>query len=84
MRAADTTPEAARWQRAALAARSPEERAAMAVEMSEMIRQITLDGIRMRHPGLDSRAEQLELIERLHGRAVAEAVAASPAMRVAD
>lgn len=75
MPAADTTPEAARRQREVLAAKSPSERAEMALEMSELVRQLTIDGIRLRHPGISDDELQLQLIERLHGRALAQAVA---------
>ena len=53
MPAADTTKEAARRQRAALAARTPGERAAMALGMSDLLRPMTLDGSRIRRPDLD-------------------------------
>ena len=74
---ADTTREAARVQRAALAARSPEERVDMVFEMSAMMRQRVLDGIQRRHPDITPEELQLRLIERLHGRSVASAVATS-------
>lgn len=74
---ADTTREAARRQRAALAARSGEERIAMAFEMSAIMRQLVLDGIRRRHPDSTPEEFRLRLIERLHGRSVAPAVATS-------
>ena len=46
-------------------------------EMSELVRQITIDGIRRRSPHLDSEALALELIERLHGAAVAHMITGS-------
>lgn len=77
MPAADTTIEAARRQRAVLASKTEAERAAMAFEMSELVRQLVLDGIRLRHPDAGPDELPLLLIERLHGQALASAVAAS-------
>lgn len=49
----DTTPEAARRQRDAAWAKTPEERGAMAMELSETVRQLLIDGIRERNPGIE-------------------------------
>lgn len=77
MPATDTTIEAARIQRQVLAGKTPEERAQMAFEMSELVRQLVMDGIRRRHPDLSEDEFRLKLIERLHGRELAAAVAAA-------
>jgi hypothetical protein len=77
MPAADTTNEAARLQRQVLAGKTADERATMALEMSELVRQLVVDGIRRRHPNLGPDEVTLRLIERLHGRRLAAAVAAS-------
>jgi hypothetical protein len=49
----------------------------MVFEMSAMMRQMVLEGIRRRHPGSTPEELQLLLIERFHGKSVAAAVAAS-------
>lgn len=77
MLAADTTTEAARVQRDAIARKTGSERAAMAFEMSELVRQLVLDGIRRREPQGSAADHALQLIERFHGRDIAAAVAAS-------
>lgn len=81
MPAADTTIEAARRQREVLASRTAAERAAMALEMSELVRQLVLDGIRLRQPDISPNEITLQLIERLHGPELAAAVAASNVTR---
>lgn len=75
MPAADTTVEAARRQREVLAGKTADERSMMAVEMSEFVRQLVVDGIRSRQPGIGGDELALQLIERLHGRELAGAVA---------
>ena len=77
MPATDTTVEAARMQRQILADKTADERAVMAFEMSELVRQLVVDGIHRRHPVISPSDFTLELIERLHGRKLAAAVAAS-------
>jgi len=81
MPAADTTIDAARIQRAVIASKTPSERGAMALEMSELVRQLVIDGIRRRQPDISEGELSLQLIERLHGREVASAVAAAVASR---
>lgn len=76
MPAADTTIDAARIQRAAIAAKTPSERGAMALEMSELVRQLVVEGIRRRQPDISDDELSLRLIERLHGKEVASAVEA--------
>lgn len=46
----DTTPEAHRVQRAALADLGPAARFRAALEMSESVRRVCLSGLRRRHP----------------------------------
>ncbi len=77
MAARDTSPDAARVQREALAAKSGSERVAMTFEMSELVRQITIDGIRRRQPDISDDELSLALIERLHGPQLARQVAAA-------
>lgn len=77
MPAADTTREAARVQRQVLAGKTASERASIALQMSELMRQLVIDGIRLRHPDIPSDELRRRLIERLHGRDLATAVAAS-------
>lgn len=52
----------------------------MALEMSEMVRDLTLEGILRRTPDIDGPELALALIERLHGPALAAKVAASGVM----
>ncbi len=73
--AMDTSCDAVRLQRAVLRSKTGDERASMAVEMSELVRPITIDGIRRRSPHIGSDELALQLIERLHGAALARAVA---------
>ena len=73
--ALDTTSEAARIQRAVLRNKTGTERVAMTLEMSQLVRQIAIDGIGRRSPGLDRDELIARLIEELHGPAVAQAVA---------
>ena len=77
MPAPDTTMEAARLQRQVIAGKTADERAVMAFEMSELVRQLVVDGIHRRHPFISPTDFTLKLIERLHGREFATAVAAS-------
>ncbi len=79
--ATDTTIEAARMQRQALTGKTADERAQMAFEMSELVRQLVMDGIHRRHPDMSPDEFTLQLIERLHGRELATAVAASNVSR---
>ncbi len=46
---------------------APEQRVAMAVEMSEAVRQVARDGIRMRHPGYSDEEVRLTSIRLLLG-----------------
>lgn len=84
MPAADTTIDMARRQRQVLASKSPQDRVAMVVEMFELVRELAIEGIRRRHPGIGDEQMRLRLIERLHGRAIAAAVEASISARRGD
>jgi hypothetical protein len=52
----------------------PQRRAELAVELSEDVRLVTLDGLRARHPDADERELGILLVELWHGRALAESV----------
>ena len=77
MFASDTSADAARVQRSVLAGKSGDERTSMAFEMSELVYELTLDGIRRREPHLSGSDLTIALIERMHGPVVAQAVADS-------
>lgn len=59
----DTTPEAWARQREAIRRLGPEGRVAAAIEMSEAVREIRIDGLLARHPGW-SRADAVRYIVR--------------------
>jgi hypothetical protein len=67
MRARDTTAAAAEMQRAVLRKLSMEQRMLIAASMSDDARQLTRDGIRMRHPDYDDRQVFLAFVRLLHG-----------------
>ena len=67
MRARDTTAAAAEMQRAVLRKMSMEQRMLIAASMSDDARQLTRDGIRMRHPDYDDRQVFLAFVRLLHG-----------------
>lgn len=73
----DTSIDVARRQRAVLASKSPTERVAMVEEMSALVRELALEGIARRHPGISDEEKLIRLIERLHGPELARAVDAS-------
>lgn len=49
---------------------TPDDRMALGVELSEAMREVTLDGIRSRRPGLDEQHVVEELIRLWHGGAL--------------
>jgi len=51
-------------------AMTPDDRMALGVELSEAMREVTLDGIRSRRPGLDEQHVVEELIRLWHGGAL--------------
>ena len=67
MRSLDTTEEAHRVQLDSYRAMSEDQRTALAIEMSEQLRSITLDGLRERNPDVDERELTLLLIDLWHG-----------------
>ena len=72
----DTTTEAAAVQRAVWRRMGAEGRVALAIEMSEELRLVSLEGLRERHPEADDDQLVLLLIELWHGTNVAREVAA--------
>ncbi|MFN8050586.1 MAG: hypothetical protein U0Q22_04055 [Acidimicrobiales bacterium] len=74
MSGSDTTIEAAEVQREALRRMGPDGRLALAFEMSEEIRLITLDGLAERHSDLSQPELVALLIELWHGPEFAQAV----------
>ncbi len=77
MATTDTHDEARRAQVEAHRSMSGAERVALVFEMSEFARELTRTGIRMRHPDWDEQQVADELIRRLHGPELADAVFAS-------
>lgn len=71
---ADTTAEVRRRQIEAYRAMTPDDRMALGVELSEAMREVTLDGIRSRRPGLDEQHAVAELIRLWHGPGLARRV----------
>jgi hypothetical protein len=65
--ATDTTPDAAAVQQALYRAMTGEQRVAIALKMSIMARQITLDGIRFRHPEYSDEQAKFALFRILVG-----------------
>ena len=64
----DTSPEMEARHRALLMARSPEERAAMASDMSDAAREMARSGIRARMGELDEVEMRVQLFLHLYGR----------------
>jgi hypothetical protein len=67
----DTSPEAERRYYELLAAKSPMERLAIAVRLTNAVRTLAEAAIRARHPTATSDEVRAHLAERLYGRAVA-------------
>lgn len=67
MPVSDTSSEVQRRQIEAYRSMSPDERTALAIEMSESMRTVATDGIRARHPEFDDRQVADELIRIWHG-----------------
>lgn len=75
----DTSAEAREVQLASYRAMTPAQRVAVAFQLSDDMRQVTVEGIRRRHPGLDSDGVRHELLRILHGPGLAaELMAMSP------
>jgi hypothetical protein len=64
---ADTTPDAARVRLAIYRRMAPQQRCAIAAQMSADARAIALAGIRQRHPGYDEQQARLALFRLLLG-----------------
>ena len=69
----DTTPEADEVQRAAWKRMGPSARAAVALRMSEDLRQVTMDGIRHQHPGWSEERVREAMLRRVLGDELFEA-----------
>ena len=67
MTRSDTTNEATAVQREVWRRLGPDGRTALAVQMSEQIRQVTLEGLRERHPAASHEELIGLLIELWHG-----------------
>ena len=63
----DTDPKVAAKQREMFRRMTNEERVQMAIEMSNSIREVALDGIRMRQPGISPEEEMRELLRVMYG-----------------
>ena len=59
-------------QQAAFAAMTPGDRMLAAMEMADEVKEITLAGIRMRHPDFDDKAVHREWLTILHGPELTE------------
>jgi len=70
----DTHPDVRARQVAAWRALSPTARAALAVELTEVVGALAEQGIRHDEPGLSDAKVRRELIRRRYGSALAEAV----------
>ena len=74
----DTAPEARRRQLAVYRAMTPQQRVELAVELSEAVRQIALDGIRRRHPDFDESQVHRHWLRLLHGPRLARLLDTPP------
>lgn len=77
----DTAPDIRRRQLDAYRAMGPVRRLELAVEISEDVRQIALDGIRARHPAFDSTQVHHEWLRILYGDELAGRLATVRAAR---
>jgi hypothetical protein len=75
----DTEPDIRRRQLDIYRSMSPAQRVEAAVDLSEDVRRIAIDGIRMRNPELDDARVHQELLRLLHGDELAGRLIASPA-----
>ena len=74
VRSLDTSPEAARRQLEIFRRMSGSERVEMALSMSEAARELTVAGIRHRHPDWTDDQVHHALLMQLHGADVAEKI----------
>jgi len=63
----DTTQAADRAQREVFARMTPSERVEASMQMADEAKQITLEGIRSRHPDFDDTAVHVEWLRILYG-----------------
>lgn len=70
----DTTPEAMRVQIAVWRRMSDGQRLAAAMELTESVRRMALNGIRACHPEFSEEEAKLALFERMHGKAFVDRV----------
>jgi hypothetical protein len=68
----DTTAEQQDRYYAMLSRLSPETRAKMTFDLSRLIRQLALSGIRLRHPSASDEELKVRLAVRLYGREIAK------------
>lgn len=73
MDASDTSPEAAEVQRQIWARLGPSGRLELALAMSDDVRELSIDGVQARCPGLTRRQAELEVIRRVLGDELFEA-----------
>lgn len=74
VRSLDTSPEAARRQNEIFRRMSGPQRVEMAFRMSEAARELTVAGIRHRHPDWTDEQVHHAFLEHLHGPDVAEKI----------
>jgi hypothetical protein len=72
---ADTTPEAEALLFKLLAKKSPAEKLRMVSRMNAMVRDLSLSGLRQRHPDDDAVQLKVRLAELLYGSAIASNLA---------
>ena len=77
MRLLDTDDDAREVQFDAYRAMTPDRRTELAIELSEDLRAVTLQGIASRRPGCNEQEMSLQLIALWHGDELADAVRAS-------
>jgi hypothetical protein len=74
---ADTTLEAHRKQVEILRKLSPQRKALMAMELTDNIRQIAIEGIRSRHPEFNEKQVMRELLRLIIGDDIFQKIAAA-------
>ena len=64
----DTTPEARKKQIEVILSKSMQERLLMGLEMMEEMRQITLNSIRLKNPGISETELKVEFVKRYYSK----------------
>lgn len=77
MRSRDTSPEAHRIQLEAYRKMGPARRVRLAIEMSERAREIAIEGMLARSPGISREEARERVLRQILGDALFEAAAAS-------